>query len=244
MRTRSKMTFSSRLSFLSSMRAMASSSTVISLLLSSLASCGDRFAAEVVLQAVPQQDFVVDVLVFFALSSASLEILRRKKRAPASLDTGIVCPLARAAFQNRLHLPLGFLQAIIEIVIGRLLRRDQGDLDRVGMREEAGRPHRFEANARMLVVGQALEQFEGVGNLLALIAQDARCRRPGPRIRRRQHLLQQIAIGDVVILMDPQALRACCARNPDRSCRAWRSIRSSRRSRRPSCVEPSSSRAR
>ena len=150
----------------------------------------DGLAAQLVAHAVAQQDFVVDILRALRFQELLVaDIAQEEARAGVARNRNRL-PLGESGFPVRIERALGFLHAVVEVVIHRLLGRDERHFDGVGGVEEARRPHRFETDARMLVVGQPLEQFERIGDLLALIAEDARRCRPGAVIGGRQHLLE------------------------------------------------------
>src|SRR4051794_23155827 len=83
---------------------------------------------------------------------------------------------------------------------GRSPRGKEGGLAPPRDREKAGRPDRFEADARALVGGLLAEQVEGVGHPVTPVAEHAGGGGPGTELLRAEHPLQKVQVHDVVVL--------------------------------------------
>ncbi len=93
---------------------------------------------------------------------------------------------------------------IVEILVGRVVGRDQGDLDGLGDREEARGPDGLEPDQRSGVGRQLLESVEGTGDAVPPGAQDAGGGGPGVEVGRGQHPVEQLDVDDVLVLMGPE----------------------------------------
>ncbi len=131
---------------------------------------------------------------------------------------------------------------VVEVLVGRMVGRDQGDLDGLRDGEEARGPDRLEPDERIGVGGQLLEPVEGLGDAVAPDAEDPGGGGPGVEVGRGEHAIEQLDVDDVLVLMGPEGFGQVVliigvglvepggpgleggddlARNPARRARSW-----------------------
>src|ERR1041385_1065671 len=111
----------------------------------------------------------------------------------------------RLFFQG-FELAHGFLERVLEIIIERMFENRERNVDGFGRAKETGGANGFEANARILVLSQSLEQGQGIGNPVAPIAQDTGTGGARMGFGQAQDTLEQAGIDDIVPLMKPKRL--------------------------------------
>ncbi len=110
-------------------------------------------------------------------------------------------------FHVRIEGPHRLAAGVVEVIVRRVLGRDQGNLHSFGHREEAGGADGLKPDARIGIGGQLLEPIERIRHPVAPVAEHARGRGPGAEIARGQQPAQQLDVHDIVKLVDPQGLQ-------------------------------------
>ena len=183
---------------------MASSSTVSSGFLSSLArsaSASRRISSRTPLRSSSSRSIAARPL--------HLEELVDAQPAEEEPGAGVAGDGDRLALGDRLP-PVGLERlhrlaaGVVEILVGRVLGRDQRDLDGLGDREEAGGPDRFEPDQRIGVGGQLLEQCRAPRGRGRARAEDPGGGGPGVEVGRGEHALEQLDVDDVLVLVHPE----------------------------------------